>query len=1167
MRVRVSQFAILLMLAGLQISVQAQTVSGTVKGVILDSTGAVVPGATCVLTDESTKSSVSVTSFSDGSFTFTSVQPGTYNMKIDATGFKSLTTTSIVVTAGELRTLGNLTLQVGDARETVEVTAEAAAIELGSAEHSGLVSGSQIDDIAIKGRDLFGFLSTMAGVINTNGGGLQSLDIGSIGGISMNGNRVGSTNVTFDGVTALNTGNNTNLQFEPNLDAIDEIKVMTSNYQAEYGRMGGGQVLIVTKSGTRDFHGTVYDYYRHEDLNANDFFSNRSGTPKSPYRYRVTGYTLGGPIYIPRTFNRNKERLFFFFSQDLTGIRQNPGVDFVTMPTALERQGNFSQSYNSNGSLIAIKQPTTGVPYPGNIIPASQFNPNGQALLNAFPLPNFVDPIASNRNSWNYRTNASFPYPKSQEVFKTDYNISPSMRLSFRLINNHDCEAADYGLAQGKSGNVNFDLGIINYCVPGKGNVGSFTKIFSPTLISETVFGDSQTRSQAYPADLSTVNNARFGNMPRINPSLKPGLEVIPDIMPFFSFGSTPANTANPNLVGIPWFNLNRNWDFTENLTKVIGKHQIKFGLYVTRIAKSDPTNGIPWGSWDFSANASNPLNSGDGFSNALLGNFNTYTESTDRPAVFTRRWNFEPYVQDNWRITSRLTLDYGVRFYHWLPPVEASNRFASFIPELYKPSQAVTLFQPALVNGTRVAINPLTGANSPAAYIGAIIPGTGNILNGMEQAGQSGVPRGLETYPALAIGPRFGFAYDVFGTGNTAIRGGIGLFFDQLTTGSNEQLGSSPPNYFTYEIFDANISQVSANGAGIANLTINPGMFGAIHLPSIMNFSLGVQQRVKHTVLDISYVGGQSRHLYASKDWNAIPMFSQFNQLDPTTGNKSPLPNSLLVPYTGFGTISLLQPQASANFNSLQVTANRRFATGLQIGASYTFSKALGAPSGITFLSSQTGATTLGGTALNPYFDYRHFDYGPLSIDRSQSLVFNYIYAIPSVGSHFGFKPAGWVLDRWSLSGITTFQTGAPYTPTFTTTTGQNITGSAIGPAITITGNPSVSNRTFQENFNTAAFALTPVGGFGNAGPGILRGPGINNWDLSVTKRVPLHSEVRFLQFRAEAFNAWNHTQFATINSVATFTPTGQQTNPNFGAYNTSRTPRIMQLSVRVNF
>ncbi len=836
------------------------------------------------------------------------------------------------------------------------------------------------------------------------------------------------------------------------------------------------------------------------------------------------------------------------------------------MPTALERQGNFSQSFNANGSLIVVKDPSTGAPFPGNIIPSDRFNSHGQALLNAFPLPNFVDPIAANRNSWNYRTNESNPYPKRQEIFKTDYNLSESMRFSFRAANTHDCESADYGLGQGKSGSVNYNLGLINYCVPGKSFVGNFVKIFSPTLVSETVFGDSQTRSQAYPVDLNTVSNARFGNMPKINPNTPAGTEFIPGIMDQFTFGSTPSNPVNPNLVGIPWENLNRNFDFTENVSMTTGKHQIKIGIFVTTIYKSDPTSGIPWGSFDFSNNANNPLNSGDAWSNVLLGNFNSYSESTGRPQVITRRWNVEPYIQDNWQVTSRLTLDYGLRFYHWTPPVEASNRFGAFVPELYSSSQAVTLFQPAIVNGTRVALNPITGTTSPAAYIGAIIPGTGNILNGMEQAGKNGVPRGLEEYPALAVGPRFGFAYDPFGTGSTAIRGGFGLFYDQLTTGSNEGLASTPPNYYTYQIFNANLSQISPNAAGIASTKINGSMFGQIKLPKIMNFSLGIQQRIKHVVVEASYVGGLSRNLYAQKDWNAIPMYSQFTNLDPTTGNKSPLPDSLLVPYVGYGTINLLQPQASANFNSLQITANRRLTSGLQIGASYTFSKALGAPTGLTFLAG-AGNVLGGSTNLNPYFDFRSYDYGPLSINRAQSLVFNYIYPIPNVGSRFGFKPIGWVVDNWSLSGITTFQTGEPYTPTFTTTNGANITGSAIPAKISVVGNPHIDNPTFQQNFNTNAFALTPKGSFGNAGPGILTGPGINNWDLSVSKRIHLGSEARMLTLRGEAFNVWNHTQFATINAAAQYNPAGVQTNPNFGAFATSRPPRIVQLSARINF
>ncbi len=312
MKLHVLFLAFLIGLMGVPATILAQAVSGSVKGVIVDSSGAAVPQAVCVLTNQATSNSVTGRTFSDGSFTFSDVIAGSYRLKVDATGFKSLTLNDIVVTVGEVRTLGSLSLQVGNAQETVQVTAEAAAIQLASAEHSGQISGTQITEIAIKGRDLFGFLSTMPGIINTNGGGLQSLDIGAIGGISMNGNRVGSTNVAFDGVTILNTGNNTNLMFEPNLDAVGEVKVLTSNYQAEYGRMGGGQVLIVTKSGTTQFHGSGYDYFRHEALNANDFFSNRSGTPISPYRYRVTGYSIGARSISPGSSTPTKTSCFSF---------------------------------------------------------------------------------------------------------------------------------------------------------------------------------------------------------------------------------------------------------------------------------------------------------------------------------------------------------------------------------------------------------------------------------------------------------------------------------------------------------------------------------------------------------------------------------------------------------------------------------------------------------------------------------------------------------------------------------------------------------------------------------------------------------------------------------------------------------------------------------------
>jgi hypothetical protein len=1157
----------------------AQTVSSSVKGSVVDVSGAAVPNAVCTLTSQSTGAAIAVTSFADGTFTFANVVAGNYNLTVEAPGFKILSLKDIEVTSSELRTLGKVALQVGELKDSVQVTAETAALQLASAERSGLIAGTQLNDIAVKGRDLFGFVSTIPGVVNNNQGGLASAGSGSIGGLNIGGNAVTTNNITVDGVSVMNTGNYNNVMYEPNMDSIGEIKVLTSNYGAEYGRMAGGQISIITKSGTRGFHGGAYDYYRHESLNANDFFNNRTNTQKAAYRYRVTGYSLGGPVFIPGKFNRNREKIFFFFSQDFSATKLTPGVKFVTMPTARERVGDFSQSLDVNGALIAIRDPLNGQNFPGNMIPKERISTNGQGVLNALPLPNFTDPDPNNLYRWNYRTSFSTPYPKRQEVLKLDFQVNSTTRVGYRFVNNKDDQSAYYGLSQGKSGNANFDLALVHYGVPGKGQVVNLTKTFSPTLVSETSIGYNQTRSITDLVDPAVLSRKRWGDLPQIFPDRKVKENVRPGLAPNFNFGSVPVNPAIPNTVGLPWNNINREWDVTQSVSKVMSGHQIKAGIYIISVLKSDPTGGNDIGTYNFGRDTNNPLDSRDGFSNTLLGNFASYTEGNDRPSQFTHLWNFEPYIQDNWHVTSRLTLDFGMRFYHWTTskivhcgqgggevftePRPATKycspddqqQQSTFAPGLWDPAQAVALYQPALSNGVRVARDPRSGATAPAVFIGTIVPGSGNQFNGVVIAGsRSGFPDGIEIFPKVSWGPRFGFAYDLFGNGNTAIRGGFGMYYNRRTN----TVGSNAPSIVTYQVLQANISQVNSSaGPGASSIS---GLLGPVSLPTVMNFSVGVQQKLRNTVVEVSYVGALSRHLYGSRNYNSIPLLSRFNPAnqDPTSPGK-PLADSLISPYPGYGSLSLNQPQMSSNYNSLQVSANRRLTNGLQFGVAYTFSKVLGVGS----------LTPAGYSQANPMFTDRNWSYGPLDFDHSQVLVFNYIYMVPKVASRLGWKPLGWVTDDWQVSGITSFLTGSPFTPTFSTTDGQDITGSALGPRINVTSDPKLSSdqKTFDRTFNTSVFARPALGTFGNAGTGILRGPGINNWDLAVSKRFPLGSESRFLQFRTEMFNTWNHTQFSDVFSTARFDTTGKQVDANFGAYSASRSPRVMQLSLRLTF
>ena len=401
--------------------VHAQNVTSSVNGVLVDQSGAGVPGATCTLSNPDGGTTLKSVSESTGLFTFPTVGAGTYNLEVKATGFKSLALSRIIVVASERRALGNLTLQVGDVQQSIGVTAEAAALQLASGERSGLVTGTQVNDLALKGRDYLALMLTIPGVVDTVTSRESSSNTAGAG-IYINGARDNTKNITVDGITAMDSGSNGSLTFEPNMDSIAEVRVLSSNYQAEYGRNAGGGILAITKSGSRDFHGSGYDFYRHESLNANDFFNNRSGTAKLPYRYRITGYSLGGPIYIPHVFNTSRNKLFFFWSQEFTGFKQNYGAMFVNTPTALERNGDFSQSFNVNGSLIGIKDPQTGLPFPGNVIPKDRFNSLGLSMLNYYPMPNYTDPDPRNAYRWNYRSVYSGNTPRRNDMVRTDWN-------------------------------------------------------------------------------------------------------------------------------------------------------------------------------------------------------------------------------------------------------------------------------------------------------------------------------------------------------------------------------------------------------------------------------------------------------------------------------------------------------------------------------------------------------------------------------------------------------------------------------------------------------------------------------------------------------------------------------------------------------------------------
>jgi hypothetical protein len=1122
----------------------AQTISSTLKGTIQDSTGAVVPAALCKLTNPDTGVSLTVSSSSDGSFQFLDILAGTYTLSVSAPGFKAYDKTGIEIQSSEFHPAGNIILQVGQSSESISVTEVGTPVQLSSGERSDTITGTQLNDIAVKGRDFMSYLSTLTGVVDTNTT-RDAMQRNANSGMHINGNRDTQTVLLLDGVPIIDSGNNGASQ-EPNMDAIAEVRVLTSNYQAEYGRNSGGAITVVSKTGTSRFHGSAYDYYRNEELNANNFFNNATLTPRAPYRYRMTGWSLGGPVLVPFKKNLFHDKLFFFFSEELVGSQVTNATKFVTTPSALERAGNFTQSYNTNGSVISIKDPLTKAAFPGNIIPASRIDPIGEAILKFYPLPNYTDPNPAKRYTYNFRDTYSGSWPRRQNLGRLDYNLTPTLSLYYRVMDDYSNLLSPWG--NWVNGSANYLVTPVIWNRPARTHTVHATKIFSSSLVDELTLGKAFNSVVISPQDPSLVQRSLMGNPPQLYVS--PVGQ--PNWLPAVAFGGTPANVINSSLANqFPESLPCTAYIIQNNLSKVWKSHQFKIGVYVERNHKQQPASVSYRGSYSFANDGNNPLNTGDGFSNALIGSIDSYTQANNWPIGSYLFWDTEFYVQDNWRVTRRLTLDYGLRFYHMPATVDNNHTIATFDPRLYNPAQAPVLYKPGTVNGTAVAINPITGATAPAVYVGQFVPGVGNTSDGAAIGGINGYPAGLYNTPAINFGPRFGFAYDLFGNGRTALRGGLGMFKDRVqgnltyNESGNAPVTQSPTIYYTTF---ATIAQGSAQGLinAVAGPTATSEIYGDNKLPSVMNFNLGLQHQIGSMTFDLAYVGSLNRHLPLVRNLNPIPIYSML--LPQNAGVTA----NFLRPYQGYANINATQFVGTSNYNSLQASMRRRFSRGLQFGASYTFGKSL-------------GTASADGDTVSAYFPARSYNYGPLTFNRTQTMSINYLYDIPGLGKKLGWKPLGVVLDDWQLSGITTFQTGAPFLPGFTTTNGENITGSTDSARIEVIGNP-YDNIPAGHYFNPAAFTVPKIGTFGNAGPAILYGPGINNWDLSLTKRFKF-GEKRALSIRGEAFNAWNHTQFSGVYATAQFQPNGNQIDPTWGLPSAARNPRNIQLSGRFMF
>ena len=1142
-------------------AILAQNTTGSIKALVVDPNNASITAAQAVLSNAATGIAIKAATNTAGSLNFASVPTGDYSLSVEAAGFEKYTRAGIHISSGDIRDLGSLQLTIGAITQSVAVTDAVTPLQAASGERSGTVSGEQLKSLALKGRDFFALAGLLPGVVDVSTTGRDATSPNSLSGVIINGGRDESKNFTVDGVSAIDTGGGNTVHFEPNMDSIAEVKILSANYQAEYGRNAGGTISVVTRGGGSQFHGSAWWTHRHEQFNANNFFNNANRLPRTRYRFNVAGFSVGGPVIAPVPTLRHK--LFFFASQEYTRQLVSFGANYIQMPTALERAGDFSRSLAANGSLIVVKDPTTGNPFPGNLIPANRINTVGQSILKFYPLPNYTDPNPALALQRNYAIDATGAHPRRNDMLRIDWNPFQNLRGFFRWVRDTDTVASPY---------VAYNFGVHPFYnpQPGHGYAASATWVITPTLLNETTLGKSWNSSENYPVSFNGIQRNDIGPIPQLftNVAITGSADETRDgtLMPNISFGGTPINppTASPN--NNQHTNHNDTWDLVDNLSYVRGLHQFKGGIFVN-LSNKVQVSGSQWnGTFNFGTSSSNPNESGNAYANAILGNFQTYTEST-RPIAFDANFeSVEFYIQDNWRVRPSFTLDYGIRFYHIGPQSDMNFSQAGFAPQLYDPSKAPRLYYPYLnPQGQRVGIDTVTGSQVGAALIGKYVPGTGSTSNGLVVGGVNGFTAGLFTVTPINVAPRFGFAWKTPGVKNLVVRGGIGVFFDRTRQLITSGTTANAPVSFAPTVYYGNLATLAQSAGALGASSISSAqVISGVKMPSTTSYSLGLQKELPGGFLaDAAFVGSYSRHLLDSRNINPVPLYSQFDPANLDTTTKTPLPDDFFRRYRGLSNINIFEFASNANYNALQTSIQRRFAGRVGFGTSYTFSKVLGVASAYS-------------SSISSYFNARHYNYGPLSYDRNQVLKMNYSYDIPNaaryLGDGTGRKLLSPVLSGWTVSGVTSFISGAPFTPTFTTTNSQNITGSTDGPRITVVGDPNsvpAGQRTIYHTFNTAAFVVTPVGSFGNAAPGLLRGPGIQNWDFSLKKDVPLGlGERRVLQLRAEAYNAFNRTNFTTVSTAAQFNPTtGAQTNANFGAYTAAAPGRILSFSARLQF
>ena len=1148
-----SVLAVFLSCCAADVSSAQQT--GAILGTVTDPTGSAVPDAQVVVTNSATGVSRTVTTNRDGAYQVPQLDIGTYDLNIKASGFKTYAQKAITLTVSQT-IRADASLQLGEANQTVTVSAEALQVQTQSNEQSNLITSAQIENLATNGRNVVDLATLGTGVSGALPSFNEPTPLTANYNISFNGQRPQHNIWLVDGAENYDRGGGGGISTSPSQDAIGEFRVMTSNYSADYGFASGGTVSMVLKSGTKAFHGQLWEFFRNDALDANNYIANQSGQPIPKLRYNTWGYNFGGPIFIPGHWNKEKNKLFFFWNQEWRHLIQGTQSATTNIPTPAERSGVFNQKIyvpqTADPAMLAKYGQyglTAGQPFPTNasgqyVIPQALINPQASALLQAgiFPQPTLITPSGQGQ----YSAAPAVPIKFHEQIIRMDYNINEKMSLMGHFID--DISNQNFANSIWTGSNVN-TVGSTQHS-PSYSAVVRFTAMISPSAVNEVTLQYNGNRISISPTGLYSSPNV---NIPQYFPG--DNLNRLPNINVAGNYGAQYQTSWQP------WWNAYNAYSVGDDFTWTKGKHNFKFGGNYMWLAKNQDGFVQTQGSFNFDGTATGLGNAtnGNAFADFLLGDANSYSEASAQPRMHTKGRGFGLYALDNWRFTDKLTINLGLR-YEGIPQTRVNdNGVSNFYPNLYNYANVPGF----LASG---ALNPYTSTGALAPGF-SYVPGTTvpYYSNGLGITGQPGIPRQFVNNHWNNWAPRVGFAYDVNGNGKTVIRAGFGMFYERIQGNDLYNMIGNPPFAVTPTANNVYLSNpsVSYRSGASAALPVFPASLQTLSatdfkLPTAMQWSFNVQQQLaRSAVLSIAYVGNEDYHQPDIRNINTTTFGSPYQVAVATGAVPANTNNQPFNIFPGFADDRITEDASTSRYQSLQVGLNIRDMHGLTINLGYTWARAMD-----YFSQDITGGLSDGrlmdaqNVITNPF--NRSIDYGPSDFNRTQVFTIAYIYQFPFF-RHSNSALVRTLVGGWQISGITLAQTGLPatiYMPN----------GNSVGLGTNQTYNrpnllaPMTYPKTFSQFFNASDLGVPANGVFGSLGRGAITGPGRQNWNMTLFKQFNLgFREGANLEFRADAFNVFNHTQFSGLGTVFGQSTLGQVTS----VYD----PRVLQLGLTMTF